>query len=127
MDGVAFAISSTAIKEGRHPDTLVHRAVRRNFHPRRSGEVYVVFDQQRFENVFDGVTVTSNHGSLWRYDTWVPVVFAGGAIKGQRVARRIETVEVAPTLSVAVGAGRPSGSQSGPLDEVVRALARRSK
>ena len=61
------------------------------------------------------------HGAPWRYDTFVPVVFAGGNLTGQRVYRPIETVDVAPTLSAIVGAKPPSGSRSGPLLEVMNA------
>ena len=60
------------------------------------------------------------HGSPWRYDTFVPVVFAGGNLTAQRVSREIETVDVAPTLAAIVGAKAPSGSRSAPLPEVLQ-------
>jgi hypothetical protein len=93
--------------------------VLRNFNPRRSGDIFVVFQPHCFINDFDGLIVACTHGSPWRYDTFVPVVFAGGKLTGQRVYRPIETVDIAPTLAAIVGAKPPSGSRSGPLLEVL--------
>ena len=42
--GVAYAVSSTALRTGSLPDTLLMRSILRNFHPKRSGDVYLVFE-----------------------------------------------------------------------------------
>ncbi len=120
FDGVALAVSSTALRAGNLPDTPLLRSVLRNFNPQRSGDIFVVFQPHCFINDFDGLIVAVTHGSPWSYDTFVPVVFAGGKLTGQRVYRRIETVDVAPTLAAYVGAKAPSGSRSGPLPEVLQ-------
>ena len=122
FDGVALALSSTALREGNLPNTPIIKSVLRNFNPGRSGDIFVVFQPYCFINDFDGLTVAVTHGAPWRYDTFVPVVFAGGNLTGQRVYRPIETVDVAPTLAAYVGAKSPSGSRSGPLPEVMHAL-----
>ena len=119
LDGVDLAVSSTALNEGRVPNTPVMQSVLRNFNPRRSGDIFVVFQPHCFINDFDGLIVACTHGSPWRYDTFVPVVFAGGSLTGQRVYRPIQTVDIAPTLAAVVGAKPPSGSRSGPLPEVL--------
>ena len=54
-----------------------------------------------------------------RYDSYVRVVFAGGKIKGRRIYRRIEAVEVAPTIAAVSGVKPPSGSRTGPMLEVM--------
>jgi hypothetical protein len=120
FDGVSLAISSTALNEGRVPNTPLIQSVLRNFNPRRSDDIFLVFEPHCFINDFDGLIVACVHGAPWRYDTFVPVVFAGGKLTGQRVCRPIETVDVAPTLSAIVGAKPPSGSRSGPLLEVMQ-------
>jgi hypothetical protein len=119
LDGVALAVSSTALSEGNLPNTRIIQSVLRNFNPRRSGDIFVVFEPHCFINDFDGLIVACTHGSPWRYDTFVPVVFAGGKLTAQRIYRPIETVDVAPTLAAFVGAKPPSGSRSGPLPEVL--------
>jgi hypothetical protein len=124
LDGVALAVSSTALREGNLPNTPLIQSVLRNFNPRRSGDIFVVFEPHCFINDFDGLIVACTHGAPWRYDTFVPVVFAGGNLTGQRVYRPIETVDVAPTLSAIVGAKPPSGSRTGPLLEVMQGAAK---
>ena len=119
FDGVALAVPSTALAEGNLPDTPLIRSVLRNYSPKRSGDIFVVFQPNHFINEFDGLIVTSTHGSPWRYDTFVPVVFAGSHLASQHVYRSIETVEVAPTLAAIVGTNPPSGARSGPLQEVL--------
>ena len=119
LEGVSLAVSSTALREGNLPNSPLIQSVLRNFNPERSGDIYVVFQPHYFINDFDGLSVSCVHGSPWRYDTFVPVVFAGGKLTGQRVFRSIETVDIAPTLSAIVGAKPPSGARSGPLPEVL--------
>ncbi len=118
FDGIAAAIPNIALREGDLPETPIVDAVLRNHHPDRSGDVYVVFDPHRFINDFDGLTVASTHGSPWQYDTYVPIIFAGMDIQPQRVARRVNTTAIAPTLSLLVGAKPPSGAWEPVLVEV---------
>jgi len=120
FDGVALAIPSSALASGGLPDTPLIKSILRNFNPQRSGDIYVVFDPNRFINDFGGLTVATTHGSPWRYDTYVPIMFAGMGISAGRVSRRVETIDIAPTLSLLVGAKPPSGSTGSPLIEVLR-------
>ncbi len=120
FDGVALAVSSSALSAGRVPDTPLIQSILRNYNPSRSGDIYVVFDPNRFINDFDGLTVAATHGSPWRYDTYVPIVFAGMGISAQRITRLVHTVDIAPTLSAIVGAKPPTGSFGAPLNEVIR-------
>ncbi len=119
FDGVALAVSSSALSAGRTPDTPLIQSILRNYNPSRSGDIYVVFDPNRFINDFDGLTVAATHGSPWRYDTYVPIVFAGMGISAQRITRLVHTVDIAPTLSAIVGAKPPTGSFGAPLSEVI--------
>ncbi len=119
FDGVALAVSSSALDDGRVPDTPLIESILRNYNPARSGDIYVVFDPNRFINDFDGLTVASTHGSPWRYDSYVPIIFAGMGIPAQRINRLVHTVDVAPTLSLLVGAKPPTGAFDGPLGEVI--------
>ena len=124
FDGVAFAVSSTALAGGDLPNTPLIQSVLYNFHPQRSGDIYLVFQPHCFINDFDGLIVACTHGSPWRYDTFVPVVFAGGRLEAQQVHRSIEPLQIAPTLSAIVGAKAPSGARGVPLTEVLKKAAR---
>ena len=119
FDGVAAAVSSTALRTAGLPDTLLMRAILRNFHPTRSGDIFIVFEPNVFIADFDGLTVASTHGSPWRYDTFVPVIFAGAGLEPLRVARPVTPYDVAPTLANYLGVKPPSGSIGNPLVEVL--------
>jgi len=116
---VSLAVSSTALRSGNLPDTELMAAVRHNFHPKRSGDVFIVFEPNWFINDFEGLIVASTHGSPWNYDTYVPIVFAGAGLKPAVVDRRVLTVDIAPTLAAYLGIKPPSGSVGNPLAEVV--------
>jgi hypothetical protein len=120
FEGVNLAVSSMALIEGRVPDTALIRSILNNHNPGRSGDVFVVFEPHWFINDFDGLTVACTHGSPWRYDTFVPVVFAGAGLMPQRIHRKVYTVDVATTLSAIIGTKPPSGASGQILPEVVR-------
>jgi len=120
FDGVAYAVSSTALRTDNLPDTLMTRSILRNFHPKRSGDIYLVFEPNVFINDFDGLTVASTHGSPWRYDTFVPVIFAGAGLSAVTVSRPVTPYDIAPTLAAYLGVKPPSGAIGMPLPEVLK-------
>lgn len=119
--GVSLAVSSAALRRGNLQDTDLMRSVANNFHSKRSGDVFIVFEPNWFINDFDGLTVASTHGSPWTYDTYVPIVFAGMELQHQTVDRPVHTVDIAPTLSSYLSIKAPSGSVGVPLQEVLQA------
>ena len=119
FDGVAAAISSSALRAGNIPDTELNRAIRNNFHADRSGDIYLVFQPNVFINDFDGLTVASTHGSPWRYDTHVPVIFAGAGLEPRAVSRAVTPYDIASTLSAFLGIREPAAAIGQPLAEVL--------
>jgi predicted AlkP superfamily pyrophosphatase or phosphodiesterase len=117
--GVSLAVSSAALRNGDLPDTELMQSVRRNFHPKRSGDVFLVFEPNWFINDFEGLIVASTHGSPWNYDTYVPIVFAGAGLEPAIIDRRVLTVDIAATLAAYLGIKPPSGAVGNPLEEVV--------
>jgi predicted AlkP superfamily pyrophosphatase or phosphodiesterase len=116
---VALAVSSTAMREGNLPDTPIHRAILNNFNPSRSGDIFVVFAPNRFINDFDGLDVAVTHGSPWRYDTYVPILFGGYGVPAQQIFRRVETIDIAPTLAAIAHVKPPSGATGRVLTEAL--------
>ena len=119
VDGVALAVPSSGLFKGDLPDTNLLRQIRRNFHPRRSGDIYLVQEPYWFLFSSDSVYLAAMHGSPWRYDTFVPIIFAGADIAPQRVVRPVHPVDVAPTLSNYLGIKPPAGSVGNPLYEIL--------
>ena len=117
--GVSYAITSTSLEKGEIPDNQLTRAVLNNYNAARSGNIYLVFNPGWFINDLDGLSVAVVHGSPWRYDTFVPIIFAGNGLEPQKVSRRVHTVDVALTLATVVGANPPSGASGDVLLEVL--------
>jgi arylsulfatase A-like enzyme len=59
------------------------------------------------------------HGSPWRYDTHVPIIFAGPGIDEQKVHRLVHPVDVAPTIGAFMGMTPPAAAHGLPLKEVL--------
>jgi len=116
MDGIALAVARSALPTLQETD-LVGR-VRRNAHPSRSGDIYVVQDPYWF--LYQRGPIAAMHGSPWRYDTYVPILFAGPGIDARTIHRRVHPVDVAPTLSAYLGVKPPSSAVGAPLEEVLR-------
>lgn len=117
--GVSTAVSSTALARGAVVNNYLTRAITNNYNPKRSGNIYVVFQPGWFINHYDGLSLAAVHGSPWPYDTFVPIIFAGHNIKPQTVSRKVHTVDVASTLAKIVGAKPPSGASGEVLLEVL--------
>ncbi|MEZ5041334.1 MAG: alkaline phosphatase family protein [Saprospiraceae bacterium] len=80
------------------------------------GEMLTLFQRSSFpnrghhikmrykENYLVGYSATgTSHGSPYDYDQNVPVLFFGGNIPAQKIDRKIETVDMAPTLGRLMG------------------------
>ena len=116
--GISMAVSSSALASNRLPDTLLMRSVLNNYNHKRSGDIYLVFEPNVFINDMDGLEVAATHGSPWRYDTHVPIFFAGKGIKSGKVHRAVTPYDIAPTLAALLGLKPPSASIGEPLREV---------
>jgi hypothetical protein len=119
FDGVALAVSSSDIRSGNLPEAPIIQQIRRNYHLKRSGDVYVV--QEPYWHLYEeeSIRLTAIHGSPWRYDTYVPIIFAGAGVSPRRISRRVHPVDIAPTLAVSLGVKQPSGSVGRPLEEIL--------
>lgn len=120
VEGVAATVTSEDIKNGRVQNSRVSTLVGNNYHPTRSGDVYIVFEPRSYINDMDGITIASTHGSPWRYDTHVPIIFAGYDIKAQTISREVTPYDIAPTLSNKLGITLPSGATGTVLKEVTQ-------
>ncbi len=117
--GISRAVPTTAIAANQVPDTVLMQSIRNNYNAKRSGDIYVVFEPNVFINDFDGLIVAATHGSPWRYDTYVPVIFSGPGMTARRVFRAVTPYDIAPTLAAKLGTKPPSATIGQPLAEVL--------
>jgi hypothetical protein len=114
-DGIALAVARSALPT--LADTDLVARVRRNAHPSRSGDIYVV--QEPYWFLYEKGPIAAMHGSPWRYDSFVPILFAGPGIAPQTIQRRVHPADVAPTLAGYLGVKPPSSAVGTPLVEVL--------
>jgi hypothetical protein len=96
-------------------------ALRRSFHPRRSGDVLFCLEPYDIEG-----DVAATHGSPWDYDTHVPLLILeqGNASRPNRVPtgrfnRRVSPACIAPTLADLLHVPPPGGCVEEPLFELL--------
>jgi predicted AlkP superfamily pyrophosphatase or phosphodiesterase len=62
----------------------------------------------------------TSHGTPYRYDTHVPILFWGKGVKAQQVARVVHTVDIAPTIAKVLGVSAPATVDGKSLKEIVK-------
>ncbi len=120
LDGIAYAFARSDLSSGRLPETQITRSVLNNFQAQRSGDIHLVFEPDVFINDFDGLTVASAHGSVWQYDTYVPIMFLIPDSESAVIYRSVTPYAIAPTLSHYLGIKSPSCATDSLLYEVLQ-------
>lgn len=115
FDGVSHALAGTAMRTSYFGDGYA-RKMQNGFYPRRSGDVVLNLVPGCIE---ERERCVSSSGSLYGYDTQVPLIFYGAGVAPQRIGRRVEMTAVAPTLAHAAGITEPSASEGEVLEEIV--------
>jgi predicted AlkP superfamily pyrophosphatase or phosphodiesterase len=116
VTGINLAVASSRLVEQLSNPLL--EQVSNNHHSTRSGDIYII--QEPYWFLFDKGPVAAMHGSPWRYDTHVPIIFMGPSIQPETVYRRVHPVDVAPTLATFLGLNPPGSAQGSPLVELFK-------
>ncbi|MEP4038015.1 alkaline phosphatase family protein [Pseudophaeobacter sp.] len=119
MLGVAWVFEKQRIALGNLPDTHLGRAVTANFLPSRSGDLYPILSPGWFMKDPNPLAGASQHGSPYAYDRHVPLFFMGPGIRTQTIHRRVQTVDVAPTIAAYARTRLPSGTTGRMLPEIL--------
>jgi hypothetical protein len=91
------------------------RRFQNSFHELRSGDVMLSYEPEAVEDFAAGRGVS--YGSLYNYDTSVPLFLYGPQFGRKTVERAIETVDLAPTVARAAGIAAPSSATGAVLAE----------
>ena len=115
FSGVSHALTSTAMRTSYFGSGYA-RKMQNGFYPRRSGDVVLNLVPGCIE---ERDRCVSSSGSLYGYDTQVPLILYGTGIGAQRIGRPVEMTAVAPTLSRLIGITEPAASEGEILHEIV--------
>ncbi|MFO0728572.1 MAG: alkaline phosphatase family protein [Myxococcota bacterium] len=119
LPGVAQAFTRTQLLNGWLPPVEKAQWVARSYYPPRGGDVVILQAPFSFWGKYAEKDAGSTHGSPYRYDTDVPLIFLGApfapGLYGQ--ARQID---LAPTLASVLGVNEPAGCEGRVLVEALR-------
>lgn len=101
------------------------RRFRNSFHTQRSGDLMLSYQPECVEDYGAGRGIS--YGSLYNYDTRVPLMFYGPQFRAGVFEDAVEAVDVAPTLARLAGAAPPSSSTGRVLAEAFAETARPRK
>ncbi len=104
-DDVADVIDLHNLANSTLPDYQLSY-VKNGFNPRRSGDIMVVLNPSWFAGRKQGTT----HGSLYRYDTHVPLLFYGWKVKSGETTLRTNISDISPTVANLLNILEPNGS-----------------
>ena len=88
-----------------------------SFHPKRCGDVMLSYRPEYVEDFGAGRGVS--YGSLYNYDTHVPLFLVGPQFRAGVFDAPVETVDLAPTLARLLGFAQPSSSVGRVLSEAL--------
>lgn len=88
----------------------------KGFHHKLGGDVQVVYKSGYF---FGGATGTT-HGSMYPYDSHIPLVWMGWGVKQGVSHRRVYMTDIAGTLAALLKIQMPSGNVGDAISELIR-------
>lgn len=119
LPGVAGYFSRTQLQNGWLPPTRMAELVARSYHPGRGGDVVIVQAPFSFWGKYGEKDYGSTHGSAYRYDTDVPLLFLGAPFAPGFYGVTSQC-DLAPTLAHILGISEPAGSEGRVLSEALR-------
>lgn len=111
LRGVAHAISAEALRSS-YFGSGYGRKIQNGFYPRRSGDVII--------NLMPGWITEENNirsksGSMYRYDTHVPLLIYGGGVSAAKHTEKVDMTSLATTLAQMLQISTPSAAEGEPL------------
>ncbi len=114
-EGVFAVINLAEGKFTQLPD-YYQRKLNTLYNPKRSGEIMIIPEPAYFEGGIKGTT----HGTMYTYDTHVPMLFYGWGINKGETYKPTYISDIAPTLAMLLKILEPNGSIGVPIPEVLK-------
>lgn len=115
LRGVSHAHSALSLRTSSFGSGYARR-MQNSFYPRRSGDVLINLMPGWIEQQEGTI---SSSGSMYGYDTHVPLLFCGRGIpRNREVHRRVDMTQVAPTLAALLGIEAPAAAEGAVLQEI---------
>jgi predicted AlkP superfamily pyrophosphatase or phosphodiesterase len=116
VEGIAEVYSASQIRGSEFGGLGMKGGIVRGYNHKRSGDLVYVLEPQWFESIETSAT----HGSLYNYDTHVPIIFFGWGIAKGTSLEYHRITDIAPTLSVLLNIKFPSGCTGQPVSKALK-------
>ncbi len=113
QNGIADAVDLSNLSAS----TITDEAKRRityGYNAQRSGDIYFILQP----GWFDGGATGTTHGSMYAYDTHIPLVFMGWKVKPGKTNKTHYMTDIASTLAAMLHIQMPSGNVGEPITEL---------
>lgn len=111
LRGVSHALSAEALRSS-YFGSGYGQKIQNGFYPRRSGDVVINLMPGWIAEVEN---VRSMSGSMYRYDTHIPLLIYGGGLTAAKRGEKVDITSLAATQAKLIGVGVPSASEGGTL------------
>ena len=116
-DGVAQVIDLHNFCNALYPEYFLHK-IKNGINPKRSGDIFFILEPGWLTSSTTGTT----HGSLYEYDSHVPLIFYGWNLKPKEVVTTVNITDIAPTIAAMLHILAPNGNIGTPIKEVIDAM-----
>lgn len=114
IKGVAEAYPSDVLRYENFTDNSFKYLIQKGYNHVRSGNVAFAYNPAWMEYMPKGTT----HGASYSYDTHVPVIFYGAGVPKGSSLKKVNVVDIAPTVSMMLHMSFPNGTTGKPLEEL---------
>jgi hypothetical protein len=104
--GISRAFRLQDLTKAPIPDFVANQIVN-GYYPTRCGQIQILYKSGYIEGFATGGTT---HGTGYKYDTHIPLLWYGWHIKPGQTQRKISMSDIAPTLAALLKIQEPSGS-----------------
>ncbi len=115
FSGIANTVTSSTLQTTQFTGGI-NEKIRNSFNQARSGDVIINLKPGWIEENGN----VAEHNSAWSYDTHVPLIWYGWKVLRKVIHRRVDIIEIAPTLSYMLNISYPNASTADPIQEVVK-------
>jgi hypothetical protein len=113
-DGIHKVVTAKTLQNTEFTKGILNR-LQNGYSQKLSGDILIVANPVTTYSLTGSV-----HGSGFSYDTHVPVMFYGKGIEKGRSNKKVEVIDIAPTLSNLLQIEFPNGNSGQVIEEVLR-------
>jgi predicted AlkP superfamily pyrophosphatase or phosphodiesterase len=114
FNGVANAVTAYSLQTQNFTDGLL-KAMQNSYNPKRSGDVLIALEPGWIEES----SYFYDHNSAYSYDTHVPLFWYGWKIPRLTINRKVNIIDIVPTLSTLMQIEVPMGATGVPIQELI--------